>query len=107
MAYGRSLLSDALKAKEWKRLRDPARKEQDVAPLFRRKRGRKRKSACSEYELTNTNKRLRLGEHGHNKKDDEEHDDREADEDVDVDEEDGVAGDEHTDNDGDNEEIIV
>ncbi len=46
------LLSDALKAEEWKRLRDPASKEQDVAPLFQREGGRKRKSACSEYELT-------------------------------------------------------
>lgn len=35
------LLSDALKAEEWKTLRDPVRK----APLFQREGGRKRKSA--------------------------------------------------------------
>jgi hypothetical protein len=71
------LLSDALKAEEWKRLRDPVRKEQDVAPLFQREGYRKRKSACSEYELTNTNKWLRLGR---NEEDGEVYSDKEADE---------------------------
>jgi hypothetical protein len=42
-------LSDALKAEEWKALRDPA-KEQGVAPLFQRAGGRRRKSVCSEYD---------------------------------------------------------
>jgi hypothetical protein len=58
-----NLLSDALKDEAWKAVRDPSRTEQEVAPLFQREGGRKRKSACSEYELTNANKRLRLGEH--------------------------------------------
>jgi hypothetical protein len=42
-------LNNALKAEEWKALRDPA-KEQGVAPLFQRARGRRRKSVCSEYD---------------------------------------------------------
>jgi hypothetical protein len=44
------LLSDALTAEEWKGIRDPARKEQGVAPPFQRESWRRRKSACAEYE---------------------------------------------------------
>jgi hypothetical protein len=98
------LLSDALKAEEWKRLRDPVRKEQDVAPLFPREEGRKRKSACSEYELTNANKRPRLGEHGRNEEDTEEHGDKESDEgDEDEYEEDLEETGDEQDSDGDDE----
>jgi hypothetical protein len=43
------ILSDALKAEEWKALRDPA-KEQEVATLFQREGGKKRKSQCKEYQ---------------------------------------------------------
>jgi hypothetical protein len=42
-------LNNALKAEEWKALRDPA-KDQGVEPLFQRARGRRRKSVCSEYD---------------------------------------------------------
>jgi len=66
-------LSNALKAEEWKGLKDPARRDQEVAQLLQREGGRKRKSACSEYELTNANKRSRLGKHGSNEKHTEEH----------------------------------
>lgn len=87
------LLSDVIKAEEWKELRDPARKEQKVAPLFKREGGRKRKSACSEYELTNTNKRLRLGDHEecaeHGYKEAEESDENDEDNDDDDDDEEG------------------
>jgi hypothetical protein len=43
------LLSDALKAEEWKAFRDPA-KDQEVAPLFQRELWRRRKSDCLEYD---------------------------------------------------------
>lgn len=84
------LLNNALKAEEWKRLKDPARRDQEVARLLQREGGRKRKSACSEYELTNANKRSRLGEHGRNEGHTEEHRGKESDE-----------GDEDGDGDGD------
>ena len=74
------LLNNALKAEEWKRLKDPARRDQEVARLLQREGGRKRKSACSEYELTNANKRSRLGGHGRNEGHTEEHGGKESDE---------------------------
>jgi hypothetical protein len=95
------LLSNALKAKGWKRLRDPARRDQEVAPLFQREGGRKRKSACSEYELTNANKKLRLA-HGRNEEDTEEHGDKESEEGDEDEEHLEEMGDEQ-DSDGDDE----
>lgn len=85
------LLTDALKAEEWKG-GDPAR-EQDVAILFQRERGRKRKSACWEYELTNANKRLRLGEYARTEEDYEKVADEGGDDDDGNDEDDDDKGD--------------
>ena len=82
------LLTEALKAEEWKGFGDPVSREQDVAQLFHRERGRKRKSACSEYELTNANKRLRLGGYGPTEEDYEAHSDKVADEGGDDDDDD-------------------
>jgi len=101
-----NLLSNALKDEAWKAVRDPSRKEQEVAPLFKREGGRKRKSACSEYELTNANKRLRLAEHSRKEEDDEEDGDNE-DDGYDDEEDNEEDGDEQNDDDGDDEEMIV
>ena len=114
------LLSEALKDEEWKESSDPSRKEQEVAPLNQRETWRKRKSACSEYELTNASKRLRLAEHNGTEEDEEEDVDTEDDEDNgeeddedngeednedDGEEEDEEDGDEQNDDDGDDEEV--
>jgi hypothetical protein len=52
------ILSDALKAEEWKALRDPA-KDQGVATLFQTEGGKKRKSQCKEYQ--SSQKRTKVG----------------------------------------------
>jgi hypothetical protein len=45
-----TLLGDALKDEAWKAVRDPSRKDQAVALMFRREEGRKRKSDCLGYQ---------------------------------------------------------
>jgi hypothetical protein len=82
------ILSDALKAEEWKALRDPA-KDQEVATLFQREGGKKRKSNCEEYLKEVAQKKTRVGPSGN-----------EA-----VVQEEGV--DEQSDNGGDDDEMIV
>ena len=97
------LLSEALKNGEWKKKDDPS-KVQEVARLFQREGGTKRKSACEEYELTNAGKRLRLAEYNGTEEDDEEDVDTEDYED-DGEGEGEEDGDEQNDDDGDDDEV--
>ena len=99
-----SLLSESLKNGEWKK--DDSSKDQEVAPLNQGEGGTKRKSAFSEYELTNASKRLRLAEYNGTEEDDEEDVDTEYYEDVG---ERGVEGDgdEQNDDDGDDDEVLA
>ncbi|KAK0449076.1 uncharacterized protein EV420DRAFT_1275459 [Desarmillaria tabescens] len=58
------VLSNTLKKDTWKAIKDRSAKEQEVARLVVKEGEKKRKSGCSEYELTYASKRRRHGEHG-------------------------------------------